>query len=131
MILPLSINMEKLIHGGELSDHSGRNWEHPYFDEFNTSFNPQTTINKQNVRGISLKWGCVLDAANFGVTGDERHASEPRQLPRVQTIALVIDGRVFVADGGNRVYSVDAESGAPRWSFLPPLDGVVGHTLIH
>ncbi len=110
----------------------GLDWEHPYFDEFNRSFNPQTTINRDNVRDLALKWTCVLDAATFGAAADDEEKASPEaRRRRIQTMALVIDGNVFVADGGNRVYCVDARSGSPRWSFQPPLAGGAGFRLVH
>ena len=115
----------------DVSIQSGANWEHPYFYEFNRSFNPQTAINKGNVRDLALRWTCILDAASFGQEATGKPSGETRMRPRVQTIALVIDGDVFVADGGNRVYSVDAKSGTPRWSYQAPLDAVSGFKLIH
>ncbi len=111
---------------------SGSNWEHPYFDKFNRSFNPQTVINKDNVSDLSLKWTCVLDGPTFGAAPEGKPTSEKkRPSPRVQTIALVIDGDVFVADGGNRVYSVDAASGTSRWTFQAQVDEAASFRLIH
>jgi alcohol dehydrogenase (cytochrome c) len=104
--------------------------EHPYVDEFNTGFNPQTTINRSNVDKLKLKWECALTPENFG--GRRTWSRDPkRQAPRVQTIALVVDGVAFVADGGNNVYSVDGGSGKPKWTFRAPLLGASGPGLIH
>ena len=100
----------------------GLNWEHPYFDNFNSAFNPQTTINRENVRSLELKWTCELAPANFQKKG-AKSGSRTSRPSRVQTIALVIGGNAFVADGNNVVYSVDAKTGSPRWSFAAPLEG--------
>ena len=109
----------------------GSNWEHPYFDSYNRSFNPQTTINGENVRDLQLKWTCELTPGNFE-KNRSRSASKTASRPaRVQTIALVIDGNIFVADGNNVVYSVDADAGSPRWCFRAPTKGDLKFGLIH
>lgn len=108
----------------------GLNWEHPYFDNFNSAFNPQTTINRENVRSLELKWTCELAPANFQKKG-AKSGSRTSRPSRVQTIALVIGGNAFVADGNNVLYSVDAKTGSPRWSFAAPLEGKTEFGLVH
>lgn len=100
-----------------------QDWKHPYFDESNTAFNPQKVINKGNVGMLRLKWTCNLSPSNFGAHGDAKGG--------VQTIALVVGGSAFVADGGNNLYSVDGRTGKPRWAFKPPLEGTPKFRLIH
>lgn len=100
-------------------------WKHPYFDEFNTSFNPQKVINRGNVGNLKLKWACRLTPGNFG---GPRH-EKPKGV--VQTVALVVGGAAFVADGANNVYSVDARTGKPKWTYKAPTEGATGHELIH
>ena len=107
----------------------GREWRQPYFDEHNRSFNPQTTINKGNVVDLAPKWSCVLKPSK-AVGVDLLYPGE-RRAPRVQTIALVIDGVAFVADGGNRVYAVDAKKGRVKWTFQAPVDSHSGWGLVH
>ena len=107
----------------------GRNWEHPYFDNFNSAFSPQTTINRGNVRSLELKWTCELTPTNFSKTGTKSGAAS--RPSRVQTIPLVIDGDIFVADGNNVVYSVDSATGSPRWSFRAPLEADLEFGLLH
>jgi alcohol dehydrogenase (cytochrome c) len=109
----------------------GRNWEHPYFDNFNSAFNPQTTINRDNVRSLRLKWTCELTPGSFSKAGAGSKSLAPKRRSRVQTIPLVIDGKIFVADGNNVVYSIDAEAGSPRWSFGAPLEGDMEFGLLH
>lgn len=108
----------------------GRNWEHPYFDNFNSAFNPQTEINSENVLSLELKWTCELTPANFQKKR-ARSASRTSRHSRVQTSALVIGGNAFVADGNNVVYSVDAKTGSPRWSFAAPLEEEMEFGLVH
>ncbi len=113
------------------SRRDGRDWRHPYFDEHNTSFNPQRTINKRNVSDLVLKWSCTLRPSEARwVAGDLLNPSR-RRGPRVQTIALVVDGVAFVADGGNTVFAVDAGTGKVRWTFQAPVAGQSGWGLVH
>ena len=108
----------------------GHNWEHPYFDNFNSAFSPQTTINSKNVRSLELKWTRELTPASFLKNGAKSGPRKSRP-SRVQTIALVIDGNAFVADGNNVVYSVDVKTGSPRWTFAAPVEGDMKFGLIH
>jgi len=108
----------------------GRNWEHPYFDNSNRAFNPQTKINRENVRSLELKWTCQLSPANFRKEGTGSGSTTSRPA-RVQTTALIIDGNAFVADGNNVIYSIDAKTGSPRWSFGAPLEGEMKFGLVH
>jgi len=82
------------------------------------------------VRSLKLEWTCELAPANFGKKGAPSGSRTSRPT-RVQTIALVIDGNIFVADGNNVVYSVDSETGSPRWSFRAPLEGDMTYGLVH
>ena len=92
-------------------------WKHPYFDDFNTSFNPQKVINKENAGKLKLRWACRLTPGNFGGPKDDKPKG------RVQTVALVVGGTAFVADGGNNVYAVDAKTGKPKWTYKAPMEG--------
>jgi glucose dehydrogenase len=108
----------------------GRDWEHPYYDVNNTSFNPQTTINKTNVRNLRIKWECELVPEK----GAEAHPTGTDSIfstHRVQTIPLVIGGSIFVADGRSTIYSFDGSTGRLRWRFAAKQEGDGRFSLIH
>jgi outer membrane protein assembly factor BamB len=86
-------------------------WLHPYSDTSNTGFSPQTRITAQDAKSLRVIWSC--EVAPEGAVPKE--GAGPYRVG-VQTTPVVAGGSVFVADGYNTVYSMDADSGALRWS---------------
>lgn len=106
----------------------GKNWAHPYYDSMNTNFNPQTTVNKDNVGRLEVKWVCDFPRIEFRPRGEIR---DQFYFGRLQTTPLVIDGSVFLADGGNTLYSVDGATGKIGWSFHADVSGLTYPPMIH
>jgi outer membrane protein assembly factor BamB len=112
----------------------GKNWAHPFYDENNTSFNPQNAINRDNVQDLEVKWVRELRPPNPPAAREN-----PMDLPAariglgrpIQTIPLVMDGTVFLADNSNAVYAVDATSGQVKWSFQPSMPRLGALPMIH
>jgi len=103
-------------------------WPHPFFDTSNTGFSPQTRITTDDVDSLRVLWSCEL--APHGRLPETKNS--PFRVG-VQTTPLVIGGDVFVADGYNTVYSVDAETGIPKWAVSPGGSPKIGpvHGLNH
>lgn len=64
-----------------------------------TRFQPETSINAQNVAQLRLKWV-------YGLANDA-----PRSYP------LVTEDTIFIGDAGNGVVALDRQSGCTRWTF--------------
>jgi outer membrane protein assembly factor BamB len=112
----------------------GKNWAHPFYDGNNTSFNPQDAINRNNVQDLEIKWVRELRPPNPPTTRED-----PMDLPAariglarpIQSIPLVMDGTVFLADNSNAVFAVDAGSGEVKWSFQPSMPKLGALPMIH
>jgi len=85
-------------------------WLHPFSDTSNTGFSPQTQITARDVGSLRVLWSC--EVAPEGAVPTETNTAFR---VGVQTTPLIVDGRVFVADGYNTVYSIDAETGRMVW----------------
>jgi polyvinyl alcohol dehydrogenase (cytochrome) len=68
----------------------------------NTRYQPEPAIRATDVPKLALKWA-------FGYAGGGA-SGQP----------TIVDGRVFVASGSGRVYSIDAKSGCTYWTFDAP-----------
>jgi len=121
----------------------GNNWIHPAYDVRNSGFSPQTKITKNNVRDLELKWifqvpgffGAVPGAAagegEVHVPGEEGEAGHEHEgefgfeIPHVptgiQTVPLVINGIVYIANDFNRLYAIRAGTNELLWRFAPPI----------
>ena len=81
----------------------------PNYDYRATGFNPQTQINKENVKNLELKWvhAWPLPEAIDGIE------------PRVGSIAnsIIVDGIVYNRMEDLRISAVDAKTGEGIWSF--------------
>jgi polyvinyl alcohol dehydrogenase (cytochrome) len=65
----------------------------------NTRYQPEPAIRATDVPKLGLKW--AFGYAGGGVSGQP----------------TIVDGRVFIASVGGRVYSIDAKSGCTYWTF--------------
>lgn len=88
----------------------GQNWEKPAFDQNNTSFSPQTQINKENVKQLALKWIYQVPEST------ERIPFASIALG-IQTTPLVVNGIMYAATPFNRLVALNTINGGELWSF--------------
>jgi len=88
-------------------------WEHPAYDEWNTGFSPQTTITRENVDLLELKW-----IYHFRDSPELFGAVPPEG---IQTTPLIFQGIVYIASGYNELLAIEASTGKELWSFRPDL----------
>ena len=81
----------------------------PNYDYRATGFNPQTQINKDNVKDLELKWVHAWPLPE-SIDGIE---------PRVGSIAnsIIVDGIVYNRMEDLRISAIDAKTGKDIWSF--------------
>ena len=81
----------------------------PNYDYRATGFNPQTQINKDNVKNLELKWVHAWPLPE-SIDGIE---------PRVGSIAnpIIVDGIVYNRMEDLRISAIDAKTGKEIWSF--------------
>ena len=81
----------------------------PNYDYRATGFNPQTQINKDNVKNLELKWVHAWRLPE-SIDGIE---------PRVGSIAnsIIVDGIVYNRMEDLRISAIDAKTGKDIWSF--------------
>ena len=81
----------------------------PNYDYRATGFNPQTQINKDNVKNLELKWVHAWPLPE-SIDGIE---------PRVGSIAnsIIVDGIVYNRMEDLRISAIDAKTGKNIWSF--------------
>ena len=81
----------------------------PNYDYRATGFNPQTQINKDNVKNLELKWVHAWPLPE-SIDGIE---------PRVGSIAnsIIVDGIVYNRMEDLRISAIDAKTGKDIWSF--------------
>lgn len=77
-------------------------------------FSALTQINRDNVSQLKVAW--EHRSGDYS-TGTEQHG--PTAL---QVTPLVVDGSLYYCTPYNRVFALDAESGAERWHFDPHTD---------
>jgi len=100
----------------------GSNWMHPAYDARNSGFSPQSVINKDNLNSLELKWifqvpgffGTVPGAGDFGF-------EIPHVPTGIQTVPLVVNGIVYIANDFNGLFAIRAESNDLLWRFSPPI----------
>jgi polyvinyl alcohol dehydrogenase (cytochrome) len=69
----------------------------------NSRYQPEPAIRASDVAKLTLKW-------SYGYQGSGRIAQP-----------TVVDGRLFIAAGSGRVYSLDAKTGCTYWTFDAPV----------
>jgi len=69
----------------------------------NTRYQPEPALRASDVAKLTLKW-------SYGYQGGGRFAQP-----------TVVDGRLFIAGGTGRVYSLDAKTGCTYWTFDAPV----------
>ncbi len=114
MITSLSYSFSQPIQGS--------NWMHPAYDARNSGFSPQSVINKDNLNSLELKWifqvpgffGTVPGAGDFGF-------EIPHVPTGIQTVPLVVNGIVYIANDFNGLFAIRAESNDLLWRFSPPI----------
>ena len=102
-----SLNTE--IFFSSAIDDNGFNSIAPNYDYRATGFNPQTQINKDNVKDLELKWVHAWPLPE-SIDGIE---------PRVGSIAnsIIVDGIVYNRMEDLRISAIDAKTGKDIWSF--------------
>ncbi len=90
-------------------------WRHHGNDLANTRFQNVDQINPSNVGNLTVAW--VF------------HTGVLDELAELQASPIVIDGRMFVTDGHDDLFALDAATGRQIWAFkplelgeMPPLD---------
>ncbi|MCS4538255.1 MAG: PQQ-binding-like beta-propeller repeat protein [Thaumarchaeota archaeon] len=112
---------------------SGENWSFPLFDKSNTGFNPQSEINRENIHDLVLKWSVEIPSFPSRQSSPAVQGVETRSVVMngIQTTPLVVNGRVYVADGSSTAYAFDAQTGTKKWMFQPDVSGVRGMRTVH
>jgi quinohemoprotein ethanol dehydrogenase len=91
-------------------------WPHYGNDLANTRFQPLDQINRSNVHKLKVAW-----VFHTGVLDPQA---------QLDVSPIEVDGRLFVTDGHNDVFALDAATGQQLWAFkplgipgeMPPLD---------
>jgi len=76
----------------------GRDWQQSYYS-------PLTNINKDNIQKLGFAW-------SYDIPFDVGFQATP----------IVVDGVMFTSGNRGNVYTLDARTGALRWSFAPKVD---------
>ena len=94
-------------HGGEVAG-----WPSWGGDPGGTRFSPLTEITRENVADLRVAWS--FRTGDFDPSGTLRTS--------FQATPVLQDGTLFLCTPFNRVFALDAETGAQRWVFDPDLD---------
>ena len=93
----------------------GANWPRLYGDSFGTNFSPQTSITKDTVAPLEIKWIFPL-FKNPDIEDVVRVAEGVEHPP------LVIDGILYFVKGSEQIVALNAEDGRFIWGFRPPFN---------
>jgi quinoprotein glucose dehydrogenase len=90
-------------------------------DAGGTRFSPLTQIDRANVRFLELAWSYRTGHAPGGAPGLVEGS--------FQATPVLDEGSLFACTPANRIFALDAESGAERWRFdaEPKLEGAAGY----
>ncbi len=95
----------------------GENWSYPNFDLFGTNYNPQTVINKGNVRMLEERWRLEIPFRE----GDISYG--------VVAPPLLVDGVVYLVTSAPSIIAVDASNARILWEYRPEIqDAFTPHT---
>jgi quinoprotein glucose dehydrogenase len=89
-------------------------WSHYGGDAGGTRFSPLTQITRENVADLEVAW-------TFH-TGDVIDGSATRGKGAFQATPVLLDDTLYLCTPRNRVFALDAETGAPRWVFDPGVE---------
>jgi alcohol dehydrogenase (cytochrome c) len=93
----------------ELFEHSGDNWISNGGGTTNDRYSTLDEINTENVKGLKGDWmtkiGTNATAAKFSAEGQ----------------AIEYEGTIFISDGADDVFALDASSGKILWTYEPHL----------
>src|ERR1700760_3555765 len=93
----------------ELFEHAGDNWVTNGGGTTNDRFSSLEEINTENVKELKGEWmtkiGQNAPAAKFSAEGQ----------------AIEYEGTIYIADGADDVYAIDAHSGHRLWTYEPHL----------
>src|SRR5438552_13934477 len=97
--------------GGQTDRPVARDWPFYGGDQAGTKFSPLTDVNPSNVGRLAVAWEWAVRETALAEFGTR---------PGVfQTTPLMIDNALYFSTPYNRVVSLDADTGAGRWSFDP------------
>jgi quinohemoprotein ethanol dehydrogenase len=103
------IAMAPAFTSDELSEEAGANWITNGGSVSNYRFSSLDEINTENVKELKGDWvtkiGKNATAAKFSAEGQ----------------ALEYEGTIYISDGGDNVYAIDASSGEVAWAYEPHL----------
>jgi quinoprotein glucose dehydrogenase len=87
-------------NGGAASEQTGENWPHVGGDQGHQKYSPLNEINLSNVKNLEVAW-----MADVG------------RRPANNATPLKIDDTIYICDGGNNVFSLNASTGEQNWTF--------------
>src|ERR1700761_7337323 len=103
------IAMAPAFTEGELSEAAGANWETNGGGTTNDRYSSLEEINAENVKGLKGDWmtkiGQNATAAKFSAEGQ----------------ALEYNGTIYISDGADDVFALDASTGETLWTYEPKL----------
>jgi len=101
----------------------GFNWTHPAYDVSNTGFSPQTTINKDNINSLELRWIFQIPGSQFSYCciKELEDFENPHTPTGIETVPLIINGIVYVASDYNGLFAIRASNKQLLWKFTPPV----------
>ncbi|MFQ5951173.1 MAG: PQQ-binding-like beta-propeller repeat protein [Candidatus Geothermarchaeales archaeon] len=103
---------------GSQREIEGGNWERLFYDEWGSSFNPQSQITKDNVDRLEFKWVFSVPRAPPGLWEDIFYGpNEGVEMPPV-----VVNGVVYFVTQYGRIFALNAETGNELWDYLVPLN---------
>jgi len=85
----------------------GEAWPYPNYDSFGTNYNPQNTINKENVGSLGVRWRLDIPSRE----GDIGYG--------VIAPPLLVDGVVYLATNSPSIIAVNATDGRIVWEYRP------------
>jgi quinoprotein glucose dehydrogenase len=97
--------------GGPIAD-----WPEYGGDKGGLSYSPLTQINRENVAQLEVAW--------VHHSGDVSDGSGEVTKTSFQATPIVANDTLYYCTGFNRVFALDPETGAERWSFDPELAGL-------
>ena len=95
------------------------NWPAPAYDDQNTNYDPQNTINASNVASLQTKWIYQVPVNPYSIPG------APPALG-IETQPIVQRGIVYVATPYNRLVALNTQTGAIVWEYQVNMTKFIG-----
>jgi glucose dehydrogenase len=97
---------------------------HPAYDGRNSGYSPQSVITKDNLNLLELKWVFQVPGF-FGSIPEAEDGGFGFEIPHVptgiQTVPLIVNGIVYIANDFNGLFAIRAETNDLLWRFSPPI----------